>query len=59
MPPESSGPLAPSNPTKAAQAVQLLEQALSLLDQIPDTEHLAAHVQGVIDELHGQDVDSQ
>lgn len=59
MPPESSEPTAPSNSSKAAQVVKLLEQALGLLDTIADAEHLAAHMQGVIDELQGRGHDSE
>ena len=54
MPPEPLEPLAPGNASKKAQVVQLLEHVLELLDSMPDTAHLAAHVQGVIDELNGE-----
>ena len=59
MPPEFSEPVAPSNGSKTIEVVQLLEQALGLLDSIPDTVHLAAQVQGIVDELRGQDDDPQ
>ena len=53
MPPAPLEPAAPSIEAMKAQVIQLLEQALGLLDSIPDTSHLAAHVQGVLDELIG------
>jgi hypothetical protein len=59
MPPEVSEPLAPSNGSTPAEVIQLLEQALGLLDTIPNTQHLAAHVQGVIDELRDDEADHQ
>ena len=59
MPPEFPEPDAPNNASSTVEVVQLLEQALDLLDTIPDTAHLAAQVQGIVDELKSQDVGSE
>lgn len=59
MPPEFSEPVAPGDALKTTEVIRLLEQALGLLDSIPDTAHLAAQVQGIVDELGDQGLDSQ
>lgn len=55
MPPKPMEPVAPSDAPNPERVVQLLDQALDLLDSLPDTEHLAARIQAVADELRHSD----